>query len=403
MCKGDFLKEVSLHDMRLDPESKHGEAQQTNLEYLLMLDVDSLVWSFRKTAGLPTPGKGYGGHYLSASVQMWASTHNDSLKEKMSAIVSVLSASQDKMGTGYLSAFPSEQFDRFEAIKPVWAPYYTIHMIMAGLLDQYILAEIAQALKMLTWMVDYFYNCVECDNKLYAVTGDWRHLLLAHLFDKPCFLGLLAVKADDISGFHANTHIPVVIGSQMRYEVTGDSLYKEIGTFFMDIVNSSHSYATGGTSVKTRNAKGLVTPAIAAGLGALTHTLGTLVPVIGASGFATATAAAATAIGIVVKEKQVSGQEVQLHEIGDPNKIDVHHKNLQWLQTTFRLQISLDKGQLPDGREVAMKQLSSCSEQAMKRKRKKKTFKAPCTTNEALHLWASPSLPRTMDGASSSV
>ncbi|KAL6966410.1 hypothetical protein U1Q18_032189 [Sarracenia purpurea var. burkii] len=59
--QGGFLKEVSLHDVRLDPGSKHGEAQQTNLEYLLILDVDSLVWSFRKTAGLPTPGKAYGG------------------------------------------------------------------------------------------------------------------------------------------------------------------------------------------------------------------------------------------------------------------------------------------------------------------------------------------------------
>ncbi|CAL5410882.1 unnamed protein product [Camellia sinensis] len=29
------------------------------------------------------------------------------------------------------------------------------------------------------------------------------------------------------------------------------------------------------------------------------------------------------------KEKQVYGQEVRLHEIGDPNKIDVHHQNLQ--------------------------------------------------------------------------
>jgi len=35
----------------------------------------------------------------------------------------------------------------------------------------------------------------------------------------------------------------------MRYEVTGDPLYKEIATFFMDTVNSSHAYATGGTSV----------------------------------------------------------------------------------------------------------------------------------------------------------
>jgi hypothetical protein len=58
---GDFLKEVSLHDVRLDLSSLHWRAQQTNLEYLLLLDVDRLVWSFRKTAGLPTPGKAYGG------------------------------------------------------------------------------------------------------------------------------------------------------------------------------------------------------------------------------------------------------------------------------------------------------------------------------------------------------
>jgi len=57
----DFLKEVSLHDVRLHEGSVHGRAQQTNLEYLLMLDVDRLLWSFRKTSGLPTPGTPYGG------------------------------------------------------------------------------------------------------------------------------------------------------------------------------------------------------------------------------------------------------------------------------------------------------------------------------------------------------
>ncbi|PIN05011.1 hypothetical protein CDL12_22454 [Handroanthus impetiginosus] len=281
-----FLKEVSLHDVRLDPNSIHGVAQQTNLEYLLMLDVDRLVWSFRKTAGLETPGEPYGGweapnvelrghfvgHYMSASAQMWASTHNHVLKGKMSSVVSALSDCQVKMGTGYLSAFPSELFDRFEALRKVWAPYYTIHKILAGLLDQYTLAGNSQALKMATWMVDYFYNRVQnviskytierhwlslneetggmndVLYRLHIITGDQKHLLLAHLFDKPCFLGLLAMKADDISDFHANTHIPIVVGSQLRYEITGDPLYKEIGKFFMDIVNSSHSYATGGTS-----------------------------------------------------------------------------------------------------------------------------------------------------------
>ncbi|XP_057798233.1 uncharacterized protein LOC131014320 [Salvia miltiorrhiza] len=282
-----LLNEVSLHDVRLDPNSLHGKAQQTNLDYLLILDVDSLLWSFRKTAGLDAPGKPYGGwespdmelrghfvgHYLSACAQMWASTHNESLKQKMDAVVSALSACQQKMGTGYLSAFPSEFFDRFEAIKYVWAPYYTIHKILAGLLDQYTLGCNEQALKMAIWMVEYFYNRVQnviakytierhwtslneetggmndALYKLYSITGDQKHLTLGHLFDKPCFLGMLAIKADSLSGFHANTHIPVVIGSQMRYELTGDPLYKEIGRFFMDTINSSHSYATGGTSV----------------------------------------------------------------------------------------------------------------------------------------------------------
>ncbi|GKV22231.1 hypothetical protein SLEP1_g32114 [Rubroshorea leprosula] len=284
---GNFLKEVSLHDVMLDPTSFHWRAQQTNLEYLLLLDVDRLVWSFRKTAELPTPGQAYGGweeptvelrghfvgHFLSAAAQMWASTHNETLKEKMSAVVSALSTCQKKMGTGYLSAFPSEQFDRFEAVKPVWAPYYTIHKILAGLLDQYTFADNTEALNMTTWMVEYFYNRVQnvvtkyslerhwqslneetggmndVLYRLFTITGNSKHLLLAHLFDKPCFLGELAVQADDISGFHANTHIPIVIGSQMRYEVTGDPLYKSIGTYFMETVNSSHSYATGGTSV----------------------------------------------------------------------------------------------------------------------------------------------------------
>jgi len=58
---GNFLKDVSLHDVRLDPSSFHWRAQQTNLEYLLMLDVDGLAYNFRKEAGLNAPGVPYGG------------------------------------------------------------------------------------------------------------------------------------------------------------------------------------------------------------------------------------------------------------------------------------------------------------------------------------------------------
>ncbi|WVZ79413.1 hypothetical protein U9M48_026993 [Paspalum notatum var. saurae] len=200
----------------------------------------------------------------SPGARMWASTHNGTLAGKMAAVVDALDECQRAAaGTGYLSAFPTEFFDRFEAIKP----------IMQGLLDQHVVAGTGKALGMVVAMADYFAGRVsnvirrysierhwmslneetggmnDVLYQLYTITKDQKHLVLAHLFDKPCFLGLLAVQADSLSNFHANTHIPVVIGGQMRYEVTGDPLYKEIATFFMDIVNSSHAYATGGTSV----------------------------------------------------------------------------------------------------------------------------------------------------------
>lgn len=71
----------------------------------------------------------FSGHYLSASAIMWASTHNSTLYEKMSAVVKALEECQNKMGTGYLSAFPSDEFDLLEALQYVWAPYYTIHKV----------------------------------------------------------------------------------------------------------------------------------------------------------------------------------------------------------------------------------------------------------------------------------
>lgn len=66
---------------------------------------------------------------MSATAMAWASTHNVTLFAKMTSLVEALYTCQNAIGTGYLSAFPDEFFDRVEAIKPVWAPYYTIHKV----------------------------------------------------------------------------------------------------------------------------------------------------------------------------------------------------------------------------------------------------------------------------------
>ena len=77
---------------------------------------------------------------------MYASTGDQAIKAKGDYMVAELAKVQDKWGGGYLSAFPTEWFDRLDARKPVWAPFYTIHKIMAGMFDMYQLAGNKQAI-----------------------------------------------------------------------------------------------------------------------------------------------------------------------------------------------------------------------------------------------------------------
>jgi DUF1680 family protein len=107
---------------------------------------------------------------------MWASTHNGTLAGRMSAVVDALLECQRAAGTGYLAAFPAEFFDRFEAIQPVWAPYYTIHKIMQGLLDQHVVAGNGRALGMVVAMADYFAGRVANVIRRHSIERHWTSL-----------------------------------------------------------------------------------------------------------------------------------------------------------------------------------------------------------------------------------
>lgn len=84
---------------------------------------------------------------------------------------------------------------------------------------------------------------------MYEETQNPDLLYMAHLFDKAVFMGPLAVGSDELTGLHANTHIPEVVGAARRYEVTGDKSYRDIAEFFLGIVNHTRSYATGGSNM----------------------------------------------------------------------------------------------------------------------------------------------------------
>ena len=76
------------------------------------------------------------GHFLSASAQL-AATGDKEAKAKGDYMVAELAKCQQKLGGKYLSAFPTTWCDRLEKGERVWAPFYTIHKIMAGMFDMY--------------------------------------------------------------------------------------------------------------------------------------------------------------------------------------------------------------------------------------------------------------------------
>ena len=82
---------------------------------------------------------------------MYAATGDARFKQRGDALVAELAKIQAALSVrgfnpGYLSAFPEELIDRVESRTRVWAPYYTLHKMMAGLLDMHQLCDNRQAL-----------------------------------------------------------------------------------------------------------------------------------------------------------------------------------------------------------------------------------------------------------------
>ncbi len=263
------------------------QAMLLDQKFLLSIDTDRLLHNFRVNAGLASSAKPLGGweapdvelrghslgHYLSACALMYASTGDARFKDKADAVVAELAKIQQAlpargMHAGYLSAFPEELFDRVDARQRVWAPYYTLHKIMAGLLDVHQLCANPQALdvllKMTGWLkfrVDRlsdeqqqraleteFGGMNDMLANLYAVTGDPEHLRLARKFDHRALFDPLARGEDKLDGLHANTQIPKMIGAAREYELTGEKRYYDIATFFWQRVALHRSYVIGGHS-----------------------------------------------------------------------------------------------------------------------------------------------------------
>ncbi|HEY8938291.1 MAG TPA: beta-L-arabinofuranosidase domain-containing protein [Cyclobacteriaceae bacterium] len=268
---------------------KHRE--DLNVAYLVSLDPDRLLHNFRINAGLSSnaqPLEGWEapyiglrghfvGHYLSAmSSIVEKNQDNRLLSERLNYMVTELGKCQQVFGTGYLSAFPESDFDILETkFDGVWAPYYTYHKIMQGLLDVFERTGNKRAYEMVIGMASYTERRIskldeetirkllyttaanpaneagamsEVLYRLYKISKDSRHLALAKVFDPSWFFVPLSKNIDILSGLHANTHLVLVNGFAERYTVTKEVLFRDAAVNFWTILMNNHAYVNGSSS-----------------------------------------------------------------------------------------------------------------------------------------------------------
>jgi DUF1680 family protein len=257
-------------------------ATEGNRGRLMAQDPDRLLHTFRLTAGLPSTAQPlagwerpdcelrghFTGHFLSACALMSAHHGDEALKAKGQAIVAALAECQKANGGGYLSAYPANFFERLKQRDHVWAPFYTQHKILAGLIEMARLTGDEQAKTVAAGMGDWtigwlepiddahlqdileteFGGMSEALFDLQVLTGDERYGAAARRFEKRKFLDPLAEGRDELTGLHANTHIPQAISAARRYELSGEGRYRDIADYFWTEVVDHRTFATGGTS-----------------------------------------------------------------------------------------------------------------------------------------------------------
>lgn len=279
-----------LQDVRLLP-SRFRENMERDSAWMVSIATDRLLHSFRTTAGVYAGREGgymavkklggwesldcelrghTTGHLLSAYALMYAATGSEVFRLKGDSLVSGLAEVQQAHGNGYLSAFPEELINRNIRGTSVWAPWYTLHKIFSGLIDQYVYAGKRQALDIVKRMGDWAYTKLqplseetrrkmirnefgginESFYNLYALTGDERYRWLACFFYHNEVIDPLKEGRDELGTKHTNTFIPKVLAEARRYELEGNAGSKELSTFFWDTMLRRHTFAPGCSSDK---------------------------------------------------------------------------------------------------------------------------------------------------------
>ena len=203
-----------------------------------------------------------------------------------------------RYGYGYINAIPAQHVALIEKYAPynntsgVWAPYYSIHKQLAGLIDIATYVDdkkiaskallIAKDMGLWIWNRLHYRTYVKMDgtqeerrrrpgnryemwnmyiagevggvgeslarlSEMVSDAGDKARLLEAsNYFDSPAFYDPLSRNIDDIRTRHANQHIPMIVSALRSYRGNAEPYYYNIAQNFWNLIQGRYRYATGG-------------------------------------------------------------------------------------------------------------------------------------------------------------
>lgn len=270
-------------------ESEKSIKRDRDIEYLMELKTESLLFSYYTEAGLngllntkmsemplhdgwdnplcQIRGT-FTGHWLSAAARIYQETGNLQLKAKADYIVEEIGKCQMQNGNGWAFPIPEKYLYGLKRGIHFWAPQYVCHKVMMGLLDMYLFANNHQALQIVEGCADWFVEfnrdisretmdtmmdmeetggIMELWADLYDITKNSKHLELMRKYERPKLTQPVLEGKDVLTNMHANTTIPEIHGCARAYEVTGEERYRKIVENYWDLaVTQRGMFATGG-------------------------------------------------------------------------------------------------------------------------------------------------------------
>ena len=277
------LNPVAVGDVTLG-DGPLQRRRDANRAYLLSLSSDLLLLPYRFEAGLwtdptlrtdlhggwesPTSQlRGHFlGHWLAAAAPMAASGDRE-IRAKAEVIIDELARCQAENGGEWAGSIPEKYLEWIARGKTVWAPHYTLHKTLMGLIDFHKATGYAPALDVTLNWARWFHRwtagftvkqlddmldvetggMLEVWADLFGLTGEPAHRELMDRYTRRrLFDGLLAGR-DVVTNMHANTTIPEILGAARAYEVTGEPRWLAIvEAYWKQTVTDRGQYATGG-------------------------------------------------------------------------------------------------------------------------------------------------------------